>query len=225
MAIMMKRKRTTRRAIRTKRRATLRRPMSIGRPRIVPAYRQPKLVMKRTNYVGSWTFATTTTNDFWRYMTYTPNNFNNFGEFAGVFDEYRINAIKVTFRPKYDTVTVGQPPQCFAHFFVDPASTVIPSGTYTSGSLNTFLENSGVKTRSTNRPFSIYFKPKVSDQLNGGGTVSRAISPTYLKTTETNVDHRGFHMYLQTNNFNTVGTTNITLDMYVTMYVTFRNLK
>lgn len=189
---------------------------------------QPQVSVKRTSYVGAWTFGTANTNDFWRYQTYTMFNFNNFSEFSNVFDEYKLNAIKVTYRPRYDNIAVSLTgsvqPQAVAHVVVDPASTTLPGGVYNSGSLNTFMENSGVRTRLLNKAVSVYFRPKVADQVNGSGSIARMVKPGWIKTTEPNVDFRGFHMYLQQNNFSAANT-NIVLDTYVTFYVQFRNLK
>lgn len=209
-----------------KRRRVMRRKPRIPRS-IVPS----KVMVKRTRYQETWSFGTTTTNDFWRYYQWNSFNFNNFSEFGNVFDEYKLCALKYTFRPAYDTVDVsttsGPSPtsaEAYAHFFVDPSSTVIPTGVYSASTLNTFLENDRVKTRSLTRPFSIYFRPKMSDTLFGGSTTSRAISSTYVKTANTGVDFRGFHIYLQQNNFSTANTA-IKLDVFITAYMMFRNLK
>lgn len=215
-----------------KRRPRLMRKRYISRKRGAPrsALTFPRLQMTRTNFVGTWSFATTTTNDFWRYFTFSAANIGNFTDMSNLFDEYRINAIKVTFRPRYDSViaTLGGGlttlSQAYAHVIVDPASTLLPSGVYAATTLNTFLENQGVKTYTLNRPFSIYLKPKVQDSLQGGGTSTRVISPSFVKTSETGVDHRGFHMYLQQNAFAT-DNTQIKLDMYYTFYLTLRNTK
>lgn len=186
--------------------------------------------MKRTSYAGNWTFGTATTNDFWRYVTIDMSSFNNFSEMAAIFDEYRVNAIKVTYRPAYDSVAQATAasavtqPQAFAHYVVDPASTVIPSGTYNITSLNTLLENGNVKTRTLNRPFSIYYKPKVLDQVFNTGTAGVMRKSPWIRTSETSASFRGYHMYIQQNGFN-LGNLNIKLDTYITFYVQFRNVK
>lgn len=201
--------------------------VAVGRsrfPRILGRAIVPKLAIKRTQYMGSWQFATTTTNDFWRYVTMDTSWINNFAELAAVFDEYKVNGIKVTYRPRYDTVQVGQGPQAYAHVLIDPASTLIPLGTYSSANLNTFLENQGVKTYTLNRPFSIYYKPRVMDQVQGGGTAAVASLPKYIRTTETAVLFRGYHIFLQQNNMAATNA-NVILDVFVTVYATLRNLK
>ena len=190
----------------------------------------PKLTLKRTTFSSTWSFGTATTNDFWRYYTFTAGDVGGFQDFADIFDEYKITGVKVTFRPAYDNVHnvagVGAlaQPQAYAHVVKDNASTVVPASTYTQGNMNTFLENQGVKTYTLNKPFSIYTPLKVSDALLGGGTSTRFISAPWIRTNETGVSHRGFHIFLQQNSFST-GNTNIKLDTFYTFYIKFRNIK
>lgn len=189
------------------------------------------LSMKKVCYQGSWAFSTASTNGFWRYLTWTANNATqNFTEIQALFDEYKINAIKVTFRPRYDTVTASDASagvgavQAYAHYVVDPASTTSPSGVYGAANLNGFLEQSGVKTRTLNKPFSIYFRPKVADSLSGGTTAARAITPTFIKTSNAGVEFTGVHMYIQQNNMSNTNPS-IVLDQFVTLYMQVKNLK
>lgn len=188
------------------------------------------LATKRIVYQGSWQFSTASTTGFWRYLTVTANNATpNFVEVQALFDEYKINAVKWTFRPRYDTTTVtdastGSSPQAYAHFVIDPASTVTPTGVYGAANLNTFLEQSGVQTRTLNKPFSIYLRPKIADSLSGGTSASRAIAPSFIKTSNAGVEHTGVHMFIQQNNMANTNA-NIILDQFVTVYMQYRNLK
>lgn len=232
MALLRKSMRMRRRNIVRRKARTLSRRVYRRRLATVPrsALTYPRFQMTRTGYAGTWSWATTTTNDFWRYMTFSAANIQNFTDMSNLFDEYRINAIKVTFRPRYDSIIGGTTPattaiaQAYAHVLVDPASTLLPTGVYNASGMNTLLENQGVKTYTLNKPFSVYFKPKVQDSLQGGGTATRVINPGFIKTNETGVDHRGFHMYIQQNAFAT-DNTQIKLDMYYTFYLTLRNTK
>lgn len=217
-------------------------PMAAGPKRARRPYKRPYRVPRslascqtlgttRTSFSSTWAFGTATTNDFWRYYTFTAGDINNFGDFSALFDEYRIKAVKVTFRPAYDSVTNPAPatttlfqPQAYAHVCVDPDSVTIPSGTYISSNMNVFLENPGVKSYTLNKPVSVYTKLKVADQVFGGGTAARLVEAPWLKTTETNVQHRGFHMFVQQNSFST-GNVNIKLDTFYTFYLEFRNVR
>lgn len=190
----------------------------------------PKINVKRTTFGGTWQFNSAATNDFWRYLDYDMTAFNNFAEFASVFDEYKVNAMKLTFRPAYDSVinptTAGviAQPQAYAHYVVDPGATTIPSGTYTTANVNTFLEQGGVRTRTLNKPFSIYFKPKVLGQVLGSGTAATIEPVRWMRTSDTGPRYRGVHMFLQQNAMST-GNANVRLDVFITWYVTFRNVR
>lgn len=191
------------------------------------------VMVKRTFYQGNWTMDTVSTAGFWRYIGPDVTAFNNFSEFASVFDEYKVHAIKWTFRPAYDNVqnissvttnqTLSQT-QAYAHVCVDPASTVPPSGFYNSTTLNTFLENDKVKTYTLNRPFSVYYRPKCLGSQFNSGSASVMESSKWTRTNETGVSFRGFHMFLQQNGL-TTGNVNVKLDQFLTFYISFRNLK
>ena len=103
-------------------------------------------------------------------------------------------------------------PQAYAHVVKDNASTVVPASTYTQGNLNTFLENQGVKTHTLNKPFSVSVPLKVSDSLLGGGTSTRFVGAPWIRTNETGVTHRGFHIFIK-------------LDTFYTFYIKVRNIK
>lgn len=221
--MVMKRKRIPRKSLRRRRR--VRRRMNIVRR---PASMMKSVFhTKRITALGNWTFNTTTTDGYWRYFSVTMASYNNFAEMAALFDEYRVNAIKLTLRPRYDCVDSGSTvnnPQTYLHYIVDPGSTLLPAGAYDLTTLNTFLENNDCKTRTLNRPVSIYFKPKVMDQVAGGGTQARAVKGGWIRTTETSVIFRGAHLFIQGNNFTNV-TNAVKLDQYITFYCSFRNPK
>lgn len=208
----------------------VRRRMTRRVPRVLRP-RPYQLSVKRTSYNTSWGFDTVTTNGFWRYLQYDMNSFNNFSEMANVFDEYRVNAIKITFRPCYDSVQLSNTAgadinqrQSYAHYLIDPASTVAPTGTFLTATLNTFLENGGVVTKTLNRPFSIYFKPSLTDAVFNTGTGSAMVSSKrWIRTSDPSAAYRGVHVFLQPNGF--VSNPNIKLDIFVTFYAQFRNIK
>lgn len=192
--------------------------------------RKTSFMLSRTGYGGSWTFSTASTSGFWKYYQFTPGAINNWAELAQVFDEVKINGIKVTFRPAFDSVTAPAAagalvqPEGYAHVVVDPASTLNPSGAYGSTTLNTLMENAGVKSYPLNKPFSVYFKPEVVVAMGGGSTFAQTKRCPWLRTNDGTVGLTGFHVYLQQNNFST-GNSNIVLDAYVTYYCQFRNPK
>lgn len=233
--MVYKRKRVSGKRIRG--RVAKRRTMNISRPR--RSYKLgPVLQVKRTTYFGVWQIGSATTNDFWKYETFTAQSINNFTEFKNVFDEYKVNAIKVTYRPRVDNYAAASEvagggvagstgtPLCTMHTLVDPSSTLAPSGTASMVTLNTYLENQGIRTRTLNKPVSVYYRPKCSDQLYGGSTTGRSVKGGWIKTFDDTVQYRGYHSFVSWPNFGTINTFTLpALDVFVTFYVSFRNLK
>lgn len=227
---MVARRTRTRRPRRYRRR--LRRAVGrVPRPR---RFRGQTLTTSRTLYQGNWQFTTVSTDGFWRYYAPSINELPDISSWVQMFDEYKINAIKVTFRPAYDDISVSANttlnsainyPSAQAHVVIDPESATAPTGTYSPGTLNTFLEQGNrVRTYNLNRPFSVFYRPKVMDQVFGGGTASRIFKSPFIRTTETSVGQRGFHIMLQQNSM--ANTNNfVRLDTFITFYVTFRSLR
>lgn len=164
------------------------------------------------------------------------NGFNNFGEFQNVYDEFRVNACKFHFRPRYtevdaqDALPTGGPPAIAtgvnvdAMIVIDPATTTAPSGLQSISNKNSFLQQGNVKIKNAMKPFNVYFKPRVEGQLFGTGTAAYVRRCPWVKTTESGIDFRGFHVYLSPNNLTNV-LSGMVWDVYLTVYCQFRNLK
>lgn len=222
---MVKRKRMSSSKRRMKRRI-------VRVPKSMPARSMTgvKINVKRMFYSGTWVWGTATTGDFWKAFEPTvANGFNNFSEFAAVFDRYKVNAIKVTFRPRFDTVaapvtgatplTVVKPYMCIVK---DPFTTLVPSGLYTSANLNTLLENGG-RVYDADRTVSVYYRPYISVPTNTGSGQWYKRAP-YLRTNDVTTPMRGFQAFAYQNNFSNIAT-DLVWDVFVTMYVTFKDLK
>jgi len=186
---------------------------------------------KRTLCFETWTPSTITTADFWRYYRINLAQLPSAAEFAALFDQYKINGLKFTFRPRYsefagnDTTDTTLPGvtnqgQVLAHVIVDPHNVSVPSGTYTRANLNTFLENGNVKSYQANKPFSVYYKPTVDTTVQSVGSARRIAAP-WLQTTQLGIDHNGFHMFLS--DVNLTGAFGNAYDVFVTYYFCCRN--
>lgn len=197
-------------------------------------FAKAKLAIKRTTYGGNWNMSTVSTSGFWRYLTYSLSGMNNYTEFTNVFDEYKLCAIKVKFIPRYDnfagsnTTDVVQPNVTnqtgnYITTYIDTDPGMVPSGTYTSATFNTFIENCNgrFKMRQALRPFSVYFKPKIPKDI--GGTSTAVQRPCWLSTASPTITHSGAHVFMHDVNF--VGSSGQSYDMFVTYYVQFRGLK
>jgi len=219
--VFYRRKRTTRRT--QKRRFSNRMRRGPAATRKLPLYTMRTV---KTTYQGTWSFSSGLTSGFWKYYEAQAIEMSEFSEFAMIFDEYKITNLKYTFRPRFDTYNADTNlfPLCYAHVIKDPASTRIPTGAYSVATINTFLENGGVKSYTLTKPFSVSFKPKILDSVFGGGTASAAVTPKWIRTTEDAVPHRGFHMFLQ-NNALSAANTSILLDVFVTYTIQFRGAR
>lgn len=224
---------------RTKQPLSKRRRMYRKRPFNIRRARSPKpsqMVCKRTFWLENWSPNTATTAGFWRYYQVSMNSMPSVGEFTPLFDQYRINAIKFTFRPRYDsfagndtvdTTLPGVTNQggTQLHIINDPYSIIGASGTYNSTNLNTFLEQGSVKSYNGNRAVSVYYKPTINktvDGAAGGNNVERARAP-FLNANNTSVVHNGFHVFAQ--DINLTGAFGQSFDVFVTFYMTWKNLR
>lgn len=208
-----KRKRYTRRLKRT--------PTTVG-------FGKP-VSFKRTVYLSNWAFSSVSTNGFWRYNFMTFDAITNASEYKALFDQYKINGVKFQFRPRWSgadaqqTATPGQN-MVYASIYHDPESDITPSGTYTSTTFNTFLENANGKVRTVkcDKPFSVYFKPAVPD--SGMVTNGRYLRSPWLSCLNASgLGHRGFHLFLNDANFS--ASSSITFDIIATVYFQMRGSK
>lgn len=188
----------------------------------------PMIKIKRTTIGGAWAVGTAAVGDFWRYYQPNLSQFNNITEFSNLFDQYKVNGIKYTFYPRYDSVDAN--PGSFTNTtvkmvtVVDPFTGLVPLGVYSTATLNTLMEQSGAKVRNGLRPVSVYFKPQIEIPTNiGGGVTYTPASKVWINTSSTGVPFRGFHTFVATNNMSTPS--GLVYDVYITWYITFKNLK
>lgn len=208
------------------RRKTVRRRMAR-----IPRSVKPKnaLSVKRTFWREHWTPNTTTTNGFWRYYQFTPDLIPNWADYTSIFDQYKVNALRYTFRPRYDnysgndttdTTVPGITNAFDTRIYVvnDPYSTIGPTGTYSLPILNSFLEQGNVKMYKGGRDVNVYFKPSINLATEAGNNMRRRAS--WLNVTNNNA-HNGFHIFLHDSNFAAIFAQSY--DVFITAYMTFRN--
>lgn len=224
--------------IKTLKKPVRRRPqrkMTLGRvPR--PRYRSKPghlLSYRRKFWLESWSPTSVNVSGFWRRYNQSFTNLPNFAELSALFEHYRINKIKLTFMPAYDSFAgndnsdTGLPGITFntgtyVHILNDPQSTQDPLGVYGSTTLNRFMELGKVKTIVGIRPFSIYYTPAIVV----GSIASQFVSPRWLPMSANNQTHFGPQVYMQLPNFSgAAGSTWMqTWDVYVTMYLQVKGM-
>lgn len=192
-------------------------------------------LLKRTFCLETWTPSTVTTGDFWKYYQFTFGSLPSSAELSAIWDQVKINRIKVTFRPRYDSFNGNDTTDTTApgvtaqggtnlHVIVDPRSNMTPTGTYTRTTLNTFLENGSVRSYTGTKPFSFMFTPVVGTNLSGSAsTFAQFYKAPYHDAALGNVTHRGFHIFAQDTNL--TGVFNQSFDVFVTYYMSFRGTR
>lgn len=231
-----KRRAPDRRTRRAKRRNYGRKSMAAPRRYLRPS--NASLSIKRKFYFGIWNPNTTTVNGFWRKMYVQLAQVPNFLEFANLFDQYKINAVKYTLISNYSAVdgnnanppatAINQKPT--VHICYDKYSTVNPAGTYSTATFNTFFEQGRVKTvKDPFAPINIYVsKPTIlqwqAAQATTGGAGLKV--PGFLRTDNMNaVDFFGPQIFISDTNMAGTNLSQYTWDIYITVYLQCRNAK
>lgn len=218
-------------AIGRRRRGGMRKRMRFVR-RIPRGLKPAIMAYKRKFYLESWQPNTTSISGYWRQYNQGLNNLPNNTEITALFDQYKVNAIKLQFIPRFDnfagnnttdTTLPGVTNQSgtYAHVCYDTRSTITPAGIYNSSTLNTFMEQGRVKTYNGNRPFTVYYRPVIVTQY-GGVNTQMYVRSTWLPTNNP-ITLYGPHVFMQDYNFN--GTFGNSYDIYVTFYMMCRNMK
>lgn len=202
--------------------------------RISRSPKQPVVTVTRTWWSQNWVPASTTTGDFWKYLSITLSTIPNVTEYTNLFDSYRVNYLKFILRPRYDSFAGNDTTDTTlpgvtnqggnqVHVIIDPKSPVTPSGTFTSANLNAFLENGKVRTYQGHKPITIAIKyPCMADDVNGA-TNSIFKRCQYISSAQTGVQIRGAHVFIQDVNF--TGVFGQSYDLFVTANVTFKGMR
>jgi len=194
----------------------------------------PIINVQRQFHLENWTPSNVATINFWRYYTCSLASLPSYLDFAAPFDQFRINAVKFTFRPRYDsfagndttdTTLPGVSNQSGGRLSVilDPMSNYTPSGVYGASNHNIFLENGKAKVYPGNRDVNVYYKPTVNQEVGGLSAGKRTRAPFLQCATATGLTHNGFHIYAHDVNF--TGVFGQSWDVYVTYYMTFKGLR
>lgn len=179
---------------------------------------------KRTKWIEYWQPSPAITAGFWKQYNQAFSDVFNATDFTNLFDEYKINAIKLKFVPRYDGNDAGSAsPQNSAMVSVcyDTRSSLTPSGSYSSATYNAFSEQGLVKTYATLRPFTVYWKPSLRQPNFIAG--SKFLGPQWLPTAATTETHYGPHIFMHDMNF-TASFRN-SYDIFITHYISLRGVK
>lgn len=221
----IRRKRVTVRRRRATRAVTTRVPRSLRMPAHVMKF-------KRKFWWFNWSLSTASTAGFWRYLSIALSDMPNNTEITNLFDQFKITGVRYELHPRYDgfsgndTMDVTLPNVTnqagnVVHVINDPKSTLTPTGTYTTGNLNSFMEQGKVRTHRGNRPIIIYHKPNIVQTTTSG---TRQIPAPWSQTSSsTTLVHSGAHVFLQ--DANMTGVSGQNYDVFVTLYIMCRGAR
>lgn len=223
----MKRKRMSRRAIRSRKRRGIRKRVRRSGGTSSRQGMRP-MSFRRTFWSQYFVPTTVSTTNFWQYFSTTFGTLPNVSEYTNLFDSYKVNGVKYTFVPKYtgfngdDATTAGTTNRGngFVSVINDPRNVTTATGTYGSASFNAFQELGNSKLHSASRSFSVYYKPFVDDPMSVG---TRRVPCSWLQTSNTAQPLNGFHAYFHDSNFS--GVFNQNWDVYITLYFQCRGMK
>jgi len=235
-----KRKRVSRRATRSKRRRVMKKRVRRTR-RARRGGNVPRLSIKKSMFVGTFTPGTTSAANFWNYVTPTLGSAGtiattaltgvaNIDQYYDIFDVYKLNAVKLEFKPKIVNLTMPEQVDStlfvrqsyYASIIMDPKNSTVPTGIFNSTTYNNFREQGNARMVRGDKPFSVFLKPMVSEQYGGGAV--RYIKPAWTSTDAAgkSLQYRGFHIFFHNQEFNVNFNS---YDVYATYYLQFKGLK
>lgn len=146
---------------------------------------------------------------------------SNLSGYTSLFDQYRINAVKLMMFPELTSYVSGQ---SFAlpemYYAIDLDDSTAPQGV---GELN---QRGNCKHRPFNRPISLYFRPRVQQAIFiSAGTVANSpmTKNPWIDMASTNVPHYGFKACLTASNAAHIESQ--TIRVTVVYYISFRNTR
>lgn len=183
---------------------------------------------KRTYWALNWAFSTASTPGFYRRIAPSLNTLPNVNEYQALFDEYKLTGMKITFHPRFGTSVLDQnvnsapfTNQFYLSYAVDTRSDVAfqPTGTYGSAAYNTFLEYAGsaAKTRSLNKPISVFWRPKVQSELSSANY--KMVTPGWLSLNNAaDMAMQSLWVFIHDYNFSAANVGQVGLDVQYTYY-------
>lgn len=197
----------------------------VFRKKTIPRAPSNMLLYKRRYSIQTLAPNALATAGFWQYYTFQPSVLPNWSELASLFEFYKLAAIKYTYYPKYDSVDAATAaPIVYGTYQVNPTSTLVPTGTYNRTTLNNLMENFNTKTVRLDKPISIYYRPKLADDINTVTGV-KFINPMIATSTGGNQFFRGHHMFFHDANFSSTGLAAFTCEQVVTVYFKLKKIK
>lgn len=190
--------------------------------RVMRQIRQPVQYFKRTLYYSGWTANSTTADTFLNYygvLSVVPN----YTEFTNLFDQYRINGIKIQLIPRGNSSDIGtssaSPPtgQSVGVFSIIDYDDINVLTSFTQA-----VQYQNLKMTRSHQIHSRYFKPRIANSVYNGaaGVVNAGSVRGWIDCDNPSVPHMGVKMVLQQS-------PNLaqTFDLKIDYYLAFKNVR
>lgn len=170
--------------------------------------RQPVQYFKRTLYVKGWKNSSTTADVFWDFRA-TLTDVPSSSEFTALYDQYKINAFKLTIMPRSTEASVGQDSSVIGSV-IDYDDNVTPTN------VTQLVQYQNLKMTRGSRIHTRYVKPKIATQVFQTGVLpGYGSSKSYIDVASPDVPHYGLKGYIQQTA--TVQTFDLKVDYYLAM--------
>lgn len=170
---------------------------------------------KRTAYYSGFVTGSTVI-DTLGSLIFQLQNVPNAGEFQALFDQYRINGVKVVFMPRANSAEAGTN-QGLVKFFscIDYDDNTAPT------SINDILQYENMKCTNVTRDHKRYLVPKIAREVYNSATTTAYSSGTgWIDCTNAAVPHYGIKYALQQ-----LPAGAQSMDIKVTYYLAFKNVR
>lgn len=151
-----------------------------------------------------------------RSITFQLSDLPNYTEFTSLFDQYKINAVKLTFIPRYTGSDINPLTTALA---VPRVWTVIDyDDTANLGDQNGAYQYQNCKVHMMHKPFSIYLKPRVASAVYSTAvTTGYAPRRMYIDCANNNVPHYGVKLYVEPTPYDGQFTMSVVAKFYLSM--------
>lgn len=156
---------------------------------------------------------------------FTLSQLPNYTEFTDLFDQYRIVGIRALFMPRLNMQSNSQQVAAFTE--IPPIHTAVDTDDASNfASYSEALQHANLKTHNQFRPFSVFFRPKISTAAYSGAFTSyTANTSPWIDCSSPGVQYYG--LKICTSNYSAANNQSIdpTWDIVFTYYLQFKNLR
>lgn len=166
------------------------------KPRLAKRVAQPVQYFKRSVWLPTWV-TTTAGADSFTSLNFRLNQLPQFSEFTVLYDQYKINGVKLELIPQFDSANVGAigTNVVSQNFLInDYDDSLVPT------TMDTLLQNQSVKRCSSTRIMKHYIRPCVASQVfNTGITSTYSARRQFIDCNSADTEHYGVKIGFSSN--------------------------